>query len=320
MDLLLEITTGPSAGKSIRLRPGQSVRIGRTERSEVSIPGDSHLSGIHFEIVVNHHDVQIRDLRSTNGTLLNGQKLNQAVLHNGDTIVAGESVFRAVITEDITDSVEPVPLFETELPPPQRLLGLLRNDFQPLYAILDSARDIKILALLMHTKEEYESLYEGVEGAKLAQVAPYLVRLKPDSALLEKLVAEGWGKSWGVYLICDLGFRELRHHLRHFLQVQLPSGEQVYFRYYDPRVLRVFLPTCTAAETNEFFGPIKYYLVEDEKPETLLRFVNGGAGADSKVVDLTHSLRPPDPPRPNARTVAKTTAFPQKAIPNPDAK
>ncbi len=172
----------------------------------------------------------------------------------------------------------------------------------------------------MHAKEEYESLYEGVEGAKLAQVAPYLVRLKPDSALLEKLVNEAWGNSWGVFLTCDRDFRELRHHLRHFLQVQLPSGEQVYFRYYDPRVLRVFLPTCTAGETNEFFGPIKYYLGEDEKPEILLRFVNGGAGADSKTIDLTHPLRPPDPPRPESQTQARTSAFPQKAITDPNAR
>ncbi len=28
------------------------------------------------------------------------------------------------------------------------------------------------------------------------------------------------------------------------------------FRYYDPRVLRVYLPTCSPAEFARFFGPI----------------------------------------------------------------
>ena len=54
---------------------------------------------------------------------------------------------------------------------------MLRNDCQPLYAVLDAARDIKILAVLMESKEEHQSLYEGVQGAQLSQVAPYLVRL-----------------------------------------------------------------------------------------------------------------------------------------------
>ena len=148
-------------------------------------------------------------------------------------------------------------MLDADATPQQRLLALFRTQFQPLFTILDSARDIKILALLMQSKEEHQSLYEGVEGAKLAQVAPYLVRLTKDSLLLGSLVLEGWGNSWGVFLTCDREFQDVRRHLRHFLEVQLPDGKQVYFRYYDPRVLRVFLPTCNPDETNRFFGPIQ---------------------------------------------------------------
>lgn len=321
MLLTLQITSGPAAGKTIRLQPGQSVRIGRTDRSDFPIAADAHLSSMHFEVEVSSTACRVRDLRSTNGTLLNGQKLTEALLSHDDVIVAGQSVFRVVIAgKALAANAHLDPALLTDQSPHQRLLTLLRSEFQPLYALIDSARDIQILAFLAQAKEEHQSLYEGVQGDKLAHVAPYLVRLPPDSALLDKLVAEGWGNSWGVFLTCDTDFVTLRRHLRHFLEVLLPDGKQVYFRYYDPRVLRVFLPTCNPTETNEFFGPIKYYLAEDDKPETLLRFVNGGAGADSKSVDLTHSLRPPDPPRPNDQTVAKTIAFPQKAITDPNAR
>lgn len=34
------------------------------------------------------------------------------------------------------------------------------------------------------------------------------------------------------------------------------------FRYYDPIVLAMFLPTCTAAELGELFGPIDAFLIE----------------------------------------------------------
>jgi hypothetical protein len=43
------------------------------------------------------------------------------------------------------------------------------------------------------------------------------------------------------------------------------SGERVYFRYYDPRVLRRFLPTCSPRQEEEIFGDIGTFLVEGER-------------------------------------------------------
>ena len=44
------------------------------------------------------------------------------------------------------------------------------------------------------------------------------------------------------------------------------KGKDMYFRLYDPRVLRVFLPTCTPDELTDFFGPIGTFLIESDKP------------------------------------------------------
>lgn len=156
--------------------------------------------------------------------------------------------------------------------PEDRLLKMLRGQFQPLLALVDAARDVEILRVLLESKEECESLFEGAEGGMLAHFAPYLVRLSPQSPLLETLVREGWGKGWCVFLTSDKSFEELHRHFRHFLTVKTEEGGELYFRFYDPRVLRVFLPTCAPGEVDEFFGPVKYYLMEEETPEVLLRF------------------------------------------------
>ena len=42
----------------------------------------------------------------------------------------------------------------------------------------------------------------------------------------------------------------LRHHLKGFLRVRGESGQKMMFRYYDPRVLRVYLPTCNPIDTQ----------------------------------------------------------------------
>lgn len=238
------------------------------------------MSGVHFSIECSETQCHIRDLHSRNGTFVNEERITTAVLKSGDKITAGETSF-SVIAEQ---SVDPA----TGTTPQERLLHLLRNDCQPLYVILDAARDTKILALLLQSNEQYQSLYEGQQGAKLAQVAPYLVRLPKESQLLEKLVEQGWGQSWGVYLTSSAEFSEVRRHLRHFLEVKMPDATQVYFRFYDPRVLRVYLPTCTAEESAYFFGSIRSYLVEDEKPGKLLRFLNGGRGSGKMITALLH--------------------------------
>jgi hypothetical protein len=51
-----------------------------------------------------------------------------------------------------------------------------------------------------------------------------------------------------------------------------PDNKLIYFRYYDPRVLRVYLPTCNAEEIKIVFGPIGSYITEDENSSELLRF------------------------------------------------
>jgi len=312
MPVFLEVRSGSQAGTRIRLNPGEPVRIGRTQASDFAFPDDPHMSGAHFsaEAMDTANGCRVVDLNSRNGSWLNGKRVTDAVLTNGDTLVAGETTF-AVIVEDgeaVPLNSAPTVAFPAALSAghaataaasapaaetlQDRLLNLLREDFQPLYAVLDTARDIRILALLLHHKEECQSLYEGEQGVTLAQVAPYLVRLQKDSPLLKILVKEGWGKSWGIYLTSPSDLQEVRRHLRHFLQVKLPSGEQVYFRFYDPRVMRVFLPTCTPEDVTQFFGPVQNYLVEDENPKKLFRFVNTGKGSERMMIALVDQVEP----------------------------
>jgi hypothetical protein len=48
------------------------------------------------------------------------------------------------------------------------------------------------------------------------------------------------------------------------------QGQQAYFRYYDPRVLRRFLPSFLAEEAGGFFGPIQRFYLEGDTASDLL--------------------------------------------------
>jgi hypothetical protein len=269
----LEVVAGPSKGKIIQLRPGQPITVGRASWADLPLPDDFLLSGRHFTLEYANETCYLRDLTSVTGTQLNGKKVVQAMVRVGDRIIAGQHTMVLRIERSASLTAAPAPL-PTAVPPapPADLEHFLRSQPQPLFALLDAAQEPKLVGWLYEFKVEYASLYEGQKGVEMQYVAPYLVRLPADSIFLGFLAKKGWGKNWGVYLTCDQSLQEVRQHLRHFLMVKLPNGKVVYFRFYDPRVLRVFLATLNEEQTSEFFGPLRSLLMEGEEPETLLRF------------------------------------------------
>jgi Domain of unknown function (DUF4123) len=131
-----------------------------------------------------------------------------------------------------------------------------------LFAILDGARDPSICRTLEASTLDYRCLYAGALPRALVAVAPYLVHLHAHAPFTRWLIEQSWGRSWGVFLHSAATLDELRRHLRRFLRVKDERGRRLLFRYYDPRVLRAYLPTCTPAELAAVFGPIDRFCVE----------------------------------------------------------
>ena len=143
------------------------------------------------------------------------------------------------------------------------------------WAILDCARDPKIYLALLESRLEFRCLYSGTLPRALEMAAPQLVELSPANRLTRLWLDDGWGQSWGVFLkIQDAA--NLRHHLRKFLKVQVENDRWLVFRYYDPRVLRAFLPLAEPQQLQDLFGPIDTWLAED-----------GAAG----IVEFRHGKR-----------------------------
>jgi len=139
------------------------------------------------------------------------------------------------------------------------------------WAIVDCARDPRIYPALRTSGLDYRCLYSGRLSPEVEAAAPHLIELAPTFRFTPKFIDMGWGNSWAVFLrIADPS--DLRQHLRRFLRVQDESGRSLLFRYYDPRVLRVYLPTCRADELRTVFGPITSYLAEDATGQNLIEF------------------------------------------------
>lgn len=309
MPAVVEVQSGPSSGKRLELSVGTTAQVGRHPRADLAVPQDEDLSPLHFALTFDGRQCRLRDLRSRSGTFVNGARVTETVVAPGDRIVAGRTAFSVSLVVEGGAVVEAPTVVPPSAPPPPepieaepapaapavsapvavdagRVVAFLHRQREPLYALLDAARDPNVLELLRPSGAEHQSLYEGFKGELLADFAPYLVRLAANSPFLETLAREGWGRAWGVYLTAGAPFADVRRHLRRFLMVKVEGGREVYFRYYDPRVLRVFLPTCTPEEARDFFGPIESYLMEAPEPAQVLRFTVGAAGVARQAAVL----------------------------------
>jgi hypothetical protein len=172
---------------------------------------------------------------------------------------------------------------------PERLLAWLRRTVaegrgEHLYMLADGARDERVVAELDASGLPVRCLFDGPLHPALAAAAPYIIALDADSPATLGLLSRAWGDAWGLFVTASLPLEPLRRHFRRFLRVADEDGRQLLFRYYDPRVLRVYLPTCTVTELEFVFGPVASFVVEDEGGRAL-RFSRAAGELVTAVVD-----------------------------------
>jgi pSer/pThr/pTyr-binding forkhead associated (FHA) protein len=309
MLVILEAVSGPIAGRKIEVRAGTILRIGRTAKSDYALGEDSYLSGQHFVIENDGNDARVRDLGSSNGTFVNGERVtSETVLSEGDSLTAGGSTFAVHIDVSGQATTEPSPSVATvpteTLPGTSKIsrveLGLsgesnawpgftrgqsvlltsLYKDGETVLAVLDPMRDARIPAFLDASGEQFVTLDDGL------RVAAYVVQLPQHARLLDVLVKDGWNHGWGFYCTSAAGIVEVCAHFRNFVTLYTPAGTPMTFRFWDPRVLRASVPAFLAQEAVDFFGPLTRLVVEGEKAEMAVEYSLGPRGVKHQSLVL----------------------------------
>jgi len=90
---ILQVLSGPFAGRKTWLRAGQITEVGRGEGVTFSVPHDATMSRVHFRLECDYSTCRIRDNESSHGTFVNGERVSMRVVHDGDKITAGETDF-----------------------------------------------------------------------------------------------------------------------------------------------------------------------------------------------------------------------------------
>jgi len=89
----IEVTDGPRKGDQIPLREGDRLTIGRQAHTQFPVSGDSTLSGTHCTVSVQQNVLSVTDEGSSNGTYVDGVRIQVQRLLHGQGFRAGCSQF-----------------------------------------------------------------------------------------------------------------------------------------------------------------------------------------------------------------------------------
>jgi len=341
------------------------------EFAQFVFPHDPQMSSRHFALECSPLGCVVRDLKSSNGTFVNNQRIDIATLRDGDEILAGQTLFRVRV--DATASAPPRPVLSAtqfddglfastaSLMPaaangrlPSQLLDItprklpgpaapvrpvlpassdvplgddpppaaarpgvrppsvvrpvmkepvewpvdLRN-FRPdpgnfAFAIIDTAAGTDLLFHAQQLNMAPRCLFPEPTPDAIAAVAPYVVEVHPKSNFMHPWT-DNLGKNAGILLESPESLGTIVEHWTKIFLSRTEDGPSCFFRFYDPRVLRGYLATCSLKELTRFFGPTHAVYVEDETPAKLLRFMPTNAGLRIQVLQVQSSAASPLP-------------------------
>jgi serine/threonine-protein kinase len=104
MRVTLRVLEGPYRGREFTFDHHDTFLIGRSDNAHLYLPDDRFFSRHHCLLEIAPPRCFLRDLGSTNGTFVNGQKVSEVFLRNGDRIQGGRTVLEVEVAADPIES------------------------------------------------------------------------------------------------------------------------------------------------------------------------------------------------------------------------
>ena len=91
--------TGDEPRITLRVPPGSVKTIGRTARADFIVDA-ALISRLHCRLTADRSDqLVVEDLGSTNGTIVNGRKVDRVILRAGDRLTVGRVEFQVQLAD-----------------------------------------------------------------------------------------------------------------------------------------------------------------------------------------------------------------------------
>ena len=102
---VLVVLRGAQVGRRYLLNENSLVLGRRPDRADLVVPGDAQISSVHCRIErgAQPDSWQVVDLSSTNGTLIDGERITTTTLREGDRVLLGETVLKFCYHDELEE-------------------------------------------------------------------------------------------------------------------------------------------------------------------------------------------------------------------------
>ncbi|MEO6051018.1 MAG: FHA domain-containing serine/threonine-protein kinase [Pyrinomonadaceae bacterium] len=115
MRVTLHVVAGPQTGRDFTFDQHDTFMVGRSEDAQFRLPHDRYFSRHHCILEIAPPQAFLRDLGSTNGTYVNGMRVETAYLRSGDRIQGGETILEVEVSTGLEEFVKsPTNLGDTQ--------------------------------------------------------------------------------------------------------------------------------------------------------------------------------------------------------------
>jgi hypothetical protein len=266
------------------LRQNQEVRVGRSDWADFAVPGDPHLADEHFKVICQPEACRLVDLSRSPGTYVNGVRVVERTLADGDAIRAGRTEFAVYIDVGPRSPA-------SRMSEPQRSVAMLRctqrrarermtvmqsidcacgleavvealSSLGRAYAVVNERRlELSVSALELPGEDLLAELPEVVRAHHSLWLVPF-----PAALSRRELLARLWCRDGLTVVFSRLALGELAGHLRH----AAPS-------FLSAALLRRQLLSAPTSFVQQLLAGLNAVLVEGEQLGSWLLFSDQAA-------------------------------------------
>lgn len=128
------------------------------------------------------------------------------------------------------------------------------------YLLIDGARfdDIYAFIYSLNHDPEFSILFMGTYFESVLEGSPCLIRLTEENIMfLSWFFEEQDSCKKGLLLFSEYEREALAEHLKQFFEAEMPDGEVVFFRFYDPFVFHFLAPLHEKKNMSAILKPFR---------------------------------------------------------------
>jgi two-component system cell cycle response regulator len=213
--------SGRETGKAIPLK-NRNLKIGREADCDL-ILDNPQISRFHAEIFWQGSELMIKDLGSTNGVFVNGKKVSEEHLHNGDKILIGTQMYFKLVYQDAVDQTYQQSLFKaantdalTQLYNKRYFMESLEKEFS------FSKRSHQPLSLILFDIDFFKRIndtYGHIAGDRILKLVGTILT---SQTRLENIACRFGGEEFAIVLrgCSSLQARQVAERIRGTIQSQ----------------------------------------------------------------------------------------------------